>query len=510
MGYKEIEIKVPVYSNERELYNIISRSSKIKKFNYQILKKSLDARQKKNIVWIYRIGITSDELKAGHEPKEESLNPEYKKREQKAIIIGSGPAGIFSAIYLSLAGFKVTIIEQGSKVEERKASIDDFEKTRNFNPANNYSFGEGGAGTFSDGKLTSRTKTINFERNFIYHHLIQAGAPGEIAYMTHPHLGSDNLFIITQKIRIKLQEIGCEYLFDTKFIGLTTHAEKVCSIETDKGVMEADFFILATGLASYETYRMLINKGIPYHLKNFALGFRAEHSQELINHAQWGLINIPGVKAAEYRLTAQCSDNTGVYSFCMCPGGIVVPSTAYKHTNIVNGMSFYNRSNKWANAAVVATVNLEKLLNRRIETLEAISWLESLESSFYNYSNGYDAPASRIADFLADRPTNKLPQSSYPFNLYEADFNELLPSKLIHPLKEGLTEFCRKMKGYESGIILGLESKTSSQLQVDRDPVSMNTIFENLYIVGEGSGWAGGIISSAADGLKAAQRITAK
>lgn len=510
MGYKEIDIKVPVVCGEKELERIISQNSKIRKFTYQILKKSLDARQKRKIVWLYRVGIVSDEIKEGHKPIEDTLKPTYKDRKSNVIIIGSGPAGIFSAIYLCLSGFKVTIVEQGSNVETRKKAIDNFEKQRIFDASNNYSFGEGGAGTFSDGKLTSRTKTINKERNFIYDQLIQAGAPNEIYYMTHPHLGSDNLYRITQKIRYKLQELNCSYIFDNQFIDFKTKENRLSSIMTTQGIIDGDYFIFALGLASYETYRMLIKRGIPYHLKNFALGFRAEHNQEIINHAQWGVSRIPGVKAAEYRLTAQCSDEIGVYSFCMCPGGIVVPATSYAQTNIVNGMSNYNRDNRWANAAVVSTVNLEKLLNKKISPLEAIDWLESLESLYYQYVNGYDAPASLISDFLSGKPTGKLPLSSYPFNLVEADFRELLPQKLIKSLKDGLAQFCSKMKGYESGIILGLESKTSSQLQVDRDPINLNTKYENLYIVGEGSGWAGGIISSAADGLKAAQRIALK
>jgi uncharacterized protein len=508
MGYKEYDIKVPVNIGNIELHQVISHTSKIKKFTYQILKKSLDSRHKNRIVWLYRIGIVSNEIKDGVKPIVQTLHPEYRTRNKRVVIVGSGPAGIFSAIFLALSGFKVTIIEQGSKVEERKIAIDDFECNRKFSPLNNYSFGEGGAGTFSDGKLTSRTKTINRERNFIYEQLISVGAPSEIQYMTHPHLGSDNLFKITQKIRVKLQELGCTYLFNSKLIDINQKGNRIASVNTSNGTIESDYFIFATGLASYETYRMLIRNGIPYHLKNFALGFRAEHMQEIINHAQWGVANIPGEKAAEYRLTAQCSDNTGVYSFCMCPGGIVVPSTAYAHTNIVNGMSLFNRDNKWANAAVVATINLEKLLNQNVSVLEAIDWLEALESDFYKYAKGYDAPASRILDFITGKIHGKIPESSYPFNTIEADFNELLPAKLIHPLKEGLAIFCKKMKGYESGIILGLESKTSSQLQVERDSVKMNTKYENLFIAGEGSGWAGGIISSAADSLKVAQRLS--
>jgi len=507
MGYKEIEIKVPVNTTDKELQEIIGRSIHIKVFSSQILKKSLDARHKNNIAWLFRIGVLSDEIKDGIKSEYQTLKPEFKKRDESVLIVGSGPAGIFSAIFLALSGYKVTIIEQGGNVETRKASIAKFENSRNFDPMNNYSFGEGGAGTFSDGKLTSRTKNINPERNFIYELFIKSGAPAEIHYMTHPHIGSDNLFKITQTLRNKFIELGGTCLFNTKLVDIKVKDNGVTSVQTTTGTIEADYFIFATGLASYETYKMLINRGIPYHLKNFAIGFRAEHQQEIINRAQWGVDIIPGIKAAEYRLTKQCSNDTGVYSFCMCPGGIVVPSTAYAHTNIVNGMSLFGRNNKWANAAIVSTVNLEKLLGRNVTVTEALDWVEKLEANFYQYAKGFDAPACSIKNFLSGKNIGKLPESSYPFNLVDADFTELLPGKLINSLKEGLNDFCKKMIGYDTGIILGLESKTSSQVQVERDPQKLNTVYENLYIVGEGSGWAGGIISSAADGLKAAQRI---
>jgi uncharacterized FAD-dependent dehydrogenase len=508
MGYKEIDIKVPIHITDKELKQFIGRKAQVKIFTYQIIKKSLDARQKNNIFWLFRFGIVSDEIRSGEKPEIPALVAEFKKRAEHILVVGSGPAGIFSALYLSLCGFKVTIVERGSKVEIRKEAIDTFEKTEIFNASNNYAFGEGGAGTFSDGKLTSRTKGISLERNFIFNQFIESGAPVEIFYMTHPHLGSDNLYRITQNIRKKLESSGCTFLCDTLLTDLIISEDKVTSAITSKGSIEADYFIIATGHSAFETYRMLIKRGVPFHIKNFALGFRAEHYQEIINIAQWGVPNIRGVKAAEYRLTSQTSDNSGVYSFCMCPGGIVVPATAYSHTNVVNGMSNYQRNNKWANAAVVASVNLQKLLEHEVSALEALDWLEKIESLFYQFSGNYNAPACLISNFLSGKNSGQLPSSSYPFKLIETDFKDLLPPKIIKPLKEGLQDFCLKLKGYETGIILGLESKTSSPVQIDRDPDKMNSKYANLYIAGEGSGWAGGIISSASDGLKIARQIS--
>ncbi len=507
MGYREIDIKIPVTAHHEELHKIIGKTAHIKDFSYQIVKKSLDARNKSKICWQYRVGVLSDEITGGEMPVLPNLVPEFKKRDTHIVIVGSGPAGIFSALFLAQSGFKITLIERGSMVETRKDAIQLFESTGKFDPKNNYAFGEGGAGTFSDGKLTSRTKSISRERNFIFDQFIEAGAPEEIFYMTHPHLGTDNLFKITQNIRNKLINLGCTFLFNLQLEDIKVNEGKVESIITSEGIIEADYFLLAIGHSAFETYRMLIRCGVPFQPKNFAIGFRAEHKQEIINIAQWGVNKLPGINAAEYRLTAQVSDNTPVYSFCMCPGGVVVPSTAYSHTNIVNGMSFYERNNPWANAAVVAGFNLEKFLKRTVSASEVLDWLESLESGFYKYAKGYNAPAVTISSFLKNKRSDKLPKSSYPFPLIDSDLNELLPSELIGPLREGLTQFCRKLKGYETGIILGLESKTSSPIQVKRDPDTLSSGYSNLFLVGEGSGWAGGIISSAADGLKVSQQI---
>lgn len=509
MGYKEFDIKIPVYCSEDELRNSITRKAGVNKFSYQIIKKSLDARNKKKIGWLYRIGILSDELSFGICPIKPTLIPDYKKQNKQIVIAGTGPAGLFSALFLAYSGFKVTLLERGNKVEERKESIHKFETTGKFDPKNNYAFGEGGAGTFSDGKLTSRTKNISRERNFIFGQLIEAGAPEEISYMTHPHLGTDNLYIITQSIRQKLYNLGCEIKYNCQLEELKIKNNKVIKAVTPKGEFDTDFLMIATGHSAYETYRMLLHKGVIFQTKNFALGFRAEHQQEMINKAQWGVACLPGIKSAEYRLTAQTGNNTSVYSFCMCPGGMVVPATPYAHTNIVNGMSYYERNSSWANAAIVAGVSFDRIFGRSVSAIEALEWLEKLESSFYQHTKGYAAPAATISGFLQNKSFSTLPASSYPFPLLESDFSELLPEILIAPLKEGLKNFCRKLKGYETGIIIGLESKTSSPIQVRRDPVRMNATFENLYVIGEGSGWAGGIISSAADGLKTCQQILA-
>ena len=507
MGYKEIEIRIPVTSSDDEIRSQIGKKAGISIFSYQILRKSLDARNKRKIAWQYRIGIESKEINQGTKPEFKTIDIPRKQYKNTCIVVGSGPAGIFAALVLAEAGIKVTLIERGSEVKKRKQSISYFEETQKFDPINNYSFGEGGAGTFSDGKLTSRTKGISLERNYIYKNFVEAGAPEEIIYMTHPHLGSDNLFQITSNLRNKLIELGGEIKFETQLEDILPQNNKIYKVRTSQGDIEANYYVVASGHSATETYRMLISRNVPFHTKNFAVGMRAEHPQELINKAQWGVSKIPGIKAAEYRLTASDQQKKPIYSFCMCPGGMIVPATAYANSNIVNGMSYYQRNGEFANAAVVVGIHPNELIGKEASPLEALDYLENLENAFYKYTNGFDAPAIRISDFIKGTDSQTLPHSSFPFELISANMDELLPSRIINTMQDGLRQFSNKLKGYDQGVLIGLESKTSSPIQVVRDKEKLNSLYDNLYLAGEGSGWAGGIISSAADGIKVAMSI---
>lgn len=507
MGYKEIDLRISVYASEDEFIKQIRKKYHLNKFTFQIILKSLDARNKANIVWQYRVGIVSEELKGGVREIEKQLVVPRNKSGKKVLVVGSGPAGIFSALVLAESGFKVILIERGSPVKERQHAIKNFEQSGTFDNKNNYAFGEGGAGTFSDGKLTSRTKSISLEKKYIFSSFIEAGAPAEIEYMTHPHLGSDNLVKITENLRKKLESLGGEILFNTQVNDIFIYNDKLVGIETTEGKLEADYFVFGIGNSAFESFKMLINKGVKFQTKNFAVGMRAEHPQELINIAQWGVPNLHQIKAAEYRLTAKDAENYPVYSFCMCPGGMVVPATAYQHTNVVNGMSYYKRDNHLANAAVVAGIHPEEILKEKNSPLAAIDWLESLEMKFYDFSGSYKAPAVLISDFINNKTSDNLPGTSYPFGLIQADMKELLPDRIIRSLKNGLSQFNKMLKGYEKGVLIGLESKTSSPLQVVRHPEKLFATYCNLFVVGEGSGRAGGIVSSAADGIKAALSV---
>lgn len=505
MGFREINIKLPTDYDEAELNNAIKKNLQISYFTKIIEKKSLDARKKGKIHWLLKISVTSEELRGGEADRSESLTIPYKKREKKALVVGTGPSGFFAAYTLQKAGFNTRLLERGKDVTRRKADIDYFETTGTFIENSNYAFGEGGAGTFSDGKLTSRTKKISKEKSFILNTYIQAGAPEEIAYMTHPHLGSDNLLQITENLRKEFISLGGTVIFDCTVTGISVKNGSVQSVESSQGKIESDLFLFATGHSSYETYRFLIRGGVQYRNKNFAIGSRVEHHQELINEAQWGCSSLKGVKAAEYRLTSSFDNELPVYSFCMCPGGKIVPAAPYGDANIVNGMSLYNRDSPFANSAIVAAINLEKVYHRSFDPIESIEWLEKLEQSFK--ISDYKAPAMSIEDFINSTDRGTLKKSSYPMGLISGDFNNLLPPFVSQAMKRGLTDFSRKLKGFEQGTMIGLESKTSALIQAKRDQNGLADGFDNLYINGEGSGYSGGIISSAADGIKGAMAI---
>jgi uncharacterized FAD-dependent dehydrogenase len=507
MGYKEITVKLPIGYTEDQLKKAIQKVLGFSGFSFQIESKSLDARKKSNIHWLMKIAVTSAAITGPDRNPLPALEISFRKRDPKILVTGSGPAGFFCAFVLQKAGFSVTLIERGADVSRRSHGIRAFERTGTFDPMGNYALGEGGAGTFSDGKLTSRTKNISREKQFVIDTYIAAGAPEEIRYMAHPHLGSNHLKKIVRHLRDDFSRLGGTLLFETFLQDLKVENRRVTAAVTNAGDMDADFFIIAPGHSAHETYSMLMRRGVLFRTKNFAVGCRVEHPQELINQAQWGQTSLAGVKAAEYRLTAKNPGSLPVYTFCMCPGGMVVPATPYANTNIVNGMSQYLRNNKFANAACVAGISMDKLLGRETSPLEAIEWLAALENRFYEYSGGYQAPFCGIRDFMDQKTPARTVESSYPLGLKPAPLWELLPPAISTALRAGLVVFSKKLKGFDTGTIMGLESKTSAPVQAVRDESRLCAGFENLFIAGEGSGHSGGIISSACDGIRTAMQL---
>ncbi len=508
MGFREIEFSLPTAYTENELKAQIRKKTGLSSFSYEIRRKSLDARRKGNILWRLGVMVISDAL-PGESFEEKKLEIPFSKRNKNILIAGSGPAGIFAAYTLQTAGFSTRVIERGSDVEKRAAAIERFEAAGEFSAVSNYAFGEGGAGTFSDGKLTSRTKSIKLERNFIFDTYIEAGAPAEIKYMTHPHLGTDNLKKIVKTLRLMYEELGGKIMFETELTDIIfdLSGSRITEAVTSAGSMPCDELLIAPGHSAFDTYRMLMRRNVPFRNKNFAIGSRVEHPQNLINRAQWGIEELPGVKAAEYRLTSNADDRHPVYTFCMCPGGKIVQAAAFENQSIVNGMSEYQRAGQFANAACVAGISIDRITGRESSPLEALDWLESLEERFFKATGGYSVPCCSIADFTAEKNSGSLPATSYSLGLSEYPLWKLFPESVYTSMKTGLRDFSSRIRGFETGIIMGLESKTSSPVQAVRNSAGLAEGFENLYIIGEGSGYAGGIISSAADGVKTAMCI---
>ncbi len=502
MGYKRYQLILPSDYGEEDLKKRLQRESGLSDFRWVIEKKSLDARKRSRISWLLTVAVISEELKGDAWEPPETLSVPKKKREQRVLVAGTGPAGIFAALLLCEAGFPVSILERGGPIEERRAAIEAFESGGDFSGQNNYAFGEGGAGAFSDGKLTSRSKRIRAERVYIHNAFIEAGAPEEIAWLAHPHIGSDNLYRVTAALRRKIESLGGVFHFHSRMTGFSALPGGGYRVLVDgAGDMETDVLIIATGHSSDDTSAALMGLGVPFRTKNFAMGCRVEHPQELINRAQWGVPRLPGVKAAEYRLTAPGN----VFTFCMCPGGRVIPAAPFAERNLVNGMSLYLRNGRFANSALVAALHPDELAGKEVSPREALALVAALEERFFEAAQGYGAPASSIAAFLEEKaPGSALPESSYPFPLVPADPAGLYPHFLLERIGEGMRDFGRRIRGFESGIMLGLESRTSSSVQVLREADGSIPGFPDLYIAGEASGRAGGIISSAADGIGAA------
>ncbi len=501
----EFDLIVPVETPEDELSRLVEHKSG-KTQPWKIIRKSLDARKKPDLFWNYRI---STDVNTAPPVPEHLLPVEYKRNAGTAVIAGSGPAGFFAADILSRRGFSVTLLEKGPPADERLRDIEHYESGGSLKGSSNYACGEGGAGTFSDGKLTSRTKGISRERDYILAKYVSCGAPEEILWLAHPHIGSDRLFYVVQNGRKELESRGVKFHFNTEADGLLRKPDGRCGgLTSGSREFPADITLLAPGHSAFLLFRLLMDHGAVFKPKGFAVGFRMEHTRELINLSQWGRKEISGIKAAEYRLTAKSSSGRGVYSFCMCPGGKIVPASWRQGINIVNGVSMYSRDSRWSNAAVVASVHPEELFPGAESPGSILDALEQLESHSWDICGEHSAPAALPATLLKGDKHGNLPENSFPFPLTPADYRSLYPLWLLEDLKDGIHNFSRKIRGYETGAVIGMETTTSAALRIMRTPSGEIENIPGLYLAGEGSGSAGGIMSSAVDGLKTALAIT--
>jgi len=509
-------IKIFEDLTEEQLFNKIINKYKINKKDIEsinIIKKSIDARDKSKVHYNYAINIkVLDESKYPNIKKieeKESIKIEKRRNsEYKPIIIGSGPAGLFCALTLIDNGYKPIIIEQGEPVEERTKIIEEFKTKPKVNTRCNVQFGEGGAGTFSDGKLTTGISSplIKEVLNYFY----KFGAPKEITYLSHPHIGTDNLINILKNIREYITSKGGEYYFNTKFTNFSKENNTIKVICEDKEFI-TDSLVLAIGHSSRDTIKMLYENNLDIIRKNFSVGVRIEHKQSMINESQYGKITKLSLPSAEYKLAYHGSDRS-CYTFCMCPGGEVIGSSSEENSIVTNGMSTFKRDKENANSALLVNVLTTDFEGNN--PLAGINFQEELEhKAFILAGSNYNAPVQRVEDFLNNQKSTTIGsiQPSYKPGYTLCNLNEILPNFVSKTLKEGILYFDNKIKGFANpdAILTGVETRSSSPVTILRNEELMSNI-EGIYPCGEGAGYAGGITSAAVDGIKVAIKIIEK
>ncbi|SFC82908.1 NAD(P)/FAD-dependent oxidoreductase [Clostridium uliginosum] len=510
------------------LKNKVCKKLKISKEDIKelnIIKESIDARKRNEIKFNYCVDVVCDkEKKILSNIKDKDIKIEkdnvkvvIKKGSEKLnyrpVVIGFGPSGIFAALTLAKEGYKPIVFERGEDVDNRLKTVKKFWESGKLNLESNVQFGEGGAGTFSDGKLTTRIKDSRCA--YILDEFIKAGAPPEIKYLSKSHVGTDILKDVVKNIREKIKSLGGEVYFNSKLENINYKDDKLKSIVVNGKEIPCQALVLAIGHSSRETYELLYKYGVSMEAKPFAIGLRIEHPQELINVSQYGKYhNHPKLKAAEYRLTYQSEKlKRGVYSFCMCPGGAVVASASEEGRLVSNGMSYHARDLKNANSALVVTVSPDDFEGD--SPLKGMEFQRYYEKLAFDLGGGnYKAPVQLLGDFMNDRPSTKLGEVT-PSYLPGYEFKELkncLPSYVVDGLKEGINSFANKISGYgrEDAVLTGIETRTSAPLKIHRDKNFESITISGVYPAGEGGGFAGGIISSAVDGIKVAESIINK
>lgn len=516
-------IKLSLEEDESLLKGKIAKKLRISEkdiLGYSIFKKSIDARKKQDVHFVYTLDV---ELKGedkilqqfGNKGASKVTNISHKYERigtsniKRPVIIGMGPAGLFAGLALARMGFNPLILERGKGVDERVVDVEKFWKEGKLNTESNVQFGEGGAGTFSDGKLT--TSVNNPKARVVLEEFIEAGAPEEILYTNKPHIGTDKLRNVVKNMRNTIISLGGEVRFNSKVTDLIIEKEHIAGLMVNhKEIIEADKVILAIGHSARDTFEVLYNRGVNIIQKPFSIGVRIEHHQSLINRSQYG--DFAGHKrlgAADYKLSAHFDNGRSAYTFCMCPGGLVVAASSEEDMVVTNGMSYYARDKENANAALLVGVNPEDYGDDH--PLAGIEFQRRWERlAFQLGGRNYKAPAQRVGDFLKDRPSRVIGEVSptYSLGVTMADLRECLPAYVTDTLKLALIAFDKKIKGFANpdAIMTGVETRSSSPIRILREEDLQSNI-KGLYPIGEGAGYAGGIMSAALDGLRVAEEI---
>ncbi|WP_139905818.1 NAD(P)/FAD-dependent oxidoreductase [Clostridium thermarum] len=489
---------------------------------FRIIRESIDARKKDNIKFNYSVELscTNEEkvvkrakdkdISLEKETQSEEITPGNQKLSHRPVIVGMGPAGLFAGLLLARKGYRPIIFERGEDVDSRTKIVEHFWNTGELKGESNVQFGEGGAGTFSDGKLTTRIKDKRCD--FVLAELVKAGAPEEIIYSGKPHVGTDILKDVVKNIRQEIIAKGGEVHFNSRLEDIIIQNRKIVAVKVNGNEIPCELLLLAIGHSSRDTYEMLYNREVFLSPKPFSIGVRVEHPQKFIDEAQYGkYANHPRLRAADYRVAYTHEPlKRSVYSFCMCPGGAVVAAASEYNRLVTNGMSYYKRDKENANSALVVSVSPEDF--QGTSPLRGMEFQRHYEELAYSVGGGnYEAPVQLVGDFLKDKNSTAIGKvtPSYKPGWNFVKLEKCLPNYVIDMLKIGLVEFDKKIKGFamEDAVLTGIETRTSAPVRIDRKENLQSISTQGLYPVGEGAGYAGGIISAAVDGLRVAEEI---
>lgn len=521
------EIRLPLDHPKEALKQSIIKKLEINEnelIRYSVFKRSYDARRQHNIILIYTLDVeTTNDNKIFKQLKSDrsiSLTPDTTysfvaqapdKLKTRPVIIGAGPAGLFAGLILAQMGFRPLILERGKTVRERTADTFGFWRKGILNPESNVQFGEGGAGTFSDGKLHTQIKDRQHRGRKVLTELVNAGAPSEILYVSKPHIGTFKLVKVVENLRAAIESLGGEIRCEHRVDDIQIENGKVAGVFlSGREQISASHIILAIGHSARDTFKMLFERGVFIEPKPFSVGLRLEHPQSHIDHCRFGSnAGHPLLGAADYKLVHHCRNKRSVYSFCMCPGGKVVAAASEAGGVVTNGMSQYSRNERNANSAIVVGVTPDDYPGG---PLAGIEFQRSWEKRAFELGGStYEAPGQLVGDFLANRSSKEfgtvLP--SYKPGVRLGNLNTSLPTYVIEAIREALPAFDKKIKGFlmNDAVLTGVETRTSSPVRIKRNDNFQSINTEGLYPAGEGAGYAGGILSSAVDGIKVAEAV---
>lgn len=492
--------------------------------SFAVFKRSYDARKNVALAFIYTVDVSvKDEEQvlarlSGNAHVRPSPDTRYRfvakapdTLQQRPIVIGFGPCGIFAALLLAQMGFKPIVLERGKAVRERTQDTWGLWRKSTLNPESNVQFGEGGAGTFSDGKLWSQIKDPKFYGRKVLHEFVKAGAPEEILYVAKPHIGTFRLVGVVEKMRQEIIALGGEIRFSQKVTGFDIQDHRICGVLLEDGShLSASHVILALGHSARDTFAALHDAGVHMEAKPFSIGFRIEHPQSVIDKARLGPhAGNPLIGAADYKLVHHAKNGRSVYSFCMCPGGTVVAATSEPNRVVTNGMSQYSRNERNANAGIVVGITPEDYPGGPLAGIEFQRTIES--HAFELGGQSYEAPGQLVGDFLANRPSTDFGSvlPSYKPGVHLTNLASSLPQYAIEAIREAIPAFAKQIPGFsmQDAVLTGVETRTSSPLRITRGANYQSLNIKGLYPAGEGAGYAGGIMSAGVDGIKVAEAV---